>query len=198
MKALIIIDVQNDFMPGGSLAVPNGDRIIPVINALLPRFEIIVATQDWHPPQHKSFAKNHPGKEAFAKIAWHGKEQTLWPEHCVQGTSGAEFHPELITSPIAALFRKGMDAEIDSYSAFYDNHHQRSTGLAGFLREMDANDLYFCGVCADICVYYSIKDALQLGFQCTLVENATCALQDEMYQQLKRELIEQEVRFINT
>ncbi len=118
MKTLIILDVQNDFMPRGSLAVANGHLIVPVINGLLPKFDLIVATQDWHPVNHKSFASNHRGKKPYEKIMLHGKEQILWPNHCVQGTAGAELHPALATNPIEAIFRKGLNPEIDSYSGF--------------------------------------------------------------------------------
>lgn len=188
MKTLIIIDAQNDFMPGGSLEVAQGDLIIPVINKLQPQFDLIVATQDWHPAEHKSFASNQVGKKLFETIELHGIEQTLWPDHCVQGTIGAEFHPQLETRSIEAIFRKGMQPENDSYSGFYDNNRQ-STGLAGFLREKGAQELYFCGLCADICVYYTIKDALAEGFESCLIEDATRALDKENFQRIKEELL---------
>lgn len=189
MKTLIIIDVQNDFVPGGSLAVPQGAAIVPVINSILPRFDLVVATQDWHPKDHKSFASNHPGKEPFEKIELHGLEQTLWPDHCVQGSEGARFHPDLDTTRVEAVFRKGMDVEIDSYSGFYDNGHKRTTGLAGYLREKGARDLYFCGLAGDICVFYSLVDALQEGFSSHLIEDAVRALDAPGFEEKKQEMI---------
>jgi nicotinamidase/pyrazinamidase len=133
MDALIIIDVQNDFIPGGSLAVPGGEEIIKIINELQSEFSLVVATQDWHPANHKSFASNHSGKRVFEKVDLHGLEQLLWPDHCIQGSKGAEFHKELDMRKVEAIFRKGMDAEIDSYSGFFDNGYRKSTGLAGYL-----------------------------------------------------------------
>lgn len=194
MKTLIIIDVQNDFMPNGALPVPQGDRIIPYINAAMAEFDLIVATQDWHPSHHMSFASNHPGKKPFdtisLQIQGQEQEQILWPNHCMQGSSGADFHPDLNTHPIQAIFRKGMNPMIDSYSGFYDNHHQNSTGLAGYLKEKSATELYFCGLCADICVYFSIKDALAEGFTCYLLEAGTCALSAEHWQIIRQELVD--------
>lgn len=188
MKTLIILDVQNDFMPGGALAVPEGDVIVPVINQVMAHFDLIVATQDWHPQNHKSFASRHPGKKPFEKIQLHGLEQTLWPDHCVQGSEGAEFFPQLETRRIAAIFRKGMDPEIDSYSGFYENDHKKSTGLTAYLRAKGASKLYFCGLCADICVYYSIKDALQEGFVSYLIEDATHPLNEDVFKRIRVEL----------
>lgn len=169
-----------------------------MINQLLPRFELVVATQDWHPANHKSFASNHIGKEPFEKIKLRGREQTLWPNHCVQGTSGAEFHPQLETHPIEAIFRKGTAPDIDSYSGFYDNDHNKSTGLSGYLKDKGADDLYFCGLCADICVYFSIKDALAEGFQCSLIEDATAPLNHAVFEKIREELISNGVRLIRS
>jgi len=185
MRTLIIIDAQIDFMPGGALSVPYGNEIVPVINEILPKFELVVASQDWHPASHKSFASNHKGKNVFETIDLNGLDQKLWPDHCVQNTSGAELHPKLDAGVIEAIFRKGMDPEIDSYSGFYDNGHKKSTGLAGYLREKGAKDLYFCGLAADICVYYSILDALEDGFQATLIEDASRPLDVEGFEALK-------------
>ena len=176
MKTLVLIDVQNDFMPGGSLEVKNGDSIIPVINKIMPQFDLVVATQDWHPKSHKSFASNHQDKKAFDEILLNGYQQTLWPDHCVQNTQGAKFHPQLKTNSIEAIFRKGMNPEIDSYSGFYDNNHEKSTGLAGYLKEKKADTLYFCGLAADICVYYSMVDAMKENFEVHLLQDATQAL----------------------
>ncbi|MFW6257812.1 MAG: bifunctional nicotinamidase/pyrazinamidase [Prolixibacteraceae bacterium] len=190
MKALILIDIQNDFTPGGSLEVPKGDEIIPVVNNLQEKFDLVVATQDWHPQNHVSFASNHEGKEPFDKIELDDMEQILWPDHCVQNTRGAEFHPELKTAKIEAIIRKGMDPRIDSYSGFYDNGHKKSTGLTGYLKEKGADELYFAGLAADVCVYFSIKDALKEGFSATLIEDATCALDDDKFAEMKKELQE--------
>ncbi len=196
MKALIIIDVQNDFMPGGSLAVTKGDLIIPVINTLQAKFDLVIATQDWHPANHKSFAANHVNKKPFEKIILNGLEQLLWPDHCVQGTKGAEFHPELKTNLIEAIFRKGMNPEMDSYSGFYDNGHQKSTGLAGFLREKKTETLYFSGLCTDICVYFTIQDALAAGFKSVLIENASCPLDSKQVYKIKTKLLQQGVEIV--
>ena len=198
MKTLILIDVQNDFMPGGSLSVPQGNEIVPIINQLLPKFDLLVATQDWHPQEHKSFASNHEGKNVFEVIDLQGLEQKLWPDHCVQNTSGADFHPDLETGRIEAIFRKGMDPEIDSYSGFYDNGHKRCTGLAGYLREKGAKDLYFCGLAADICVYYTLVDALQEGFTANLIEDASRPLDSEGFEQLKKAIQEKGGRVITS
>ncbi|KTD27020.1 bifunctional nicotinamidase/pyrazinamidase [Legionella maceachernii] len=198
MRVLILIDLQNDFMPGGALAVPQGDLIIPVINRLQMHFDLIVATQDWHPADHKSFASQHSGRNPFDKIMLYGGEQTLWPDHCVQGTVGADFHPHLDTRPIEAIFRKGTDKENDSYSGFYDNKRKKSTGLAGFLRDKGAQNLYFCGLCADICVYYTLKDAIAEGFSSWLIEDATKPLDHAKFQEIKKELVQQGVGIIKS
>ena len=196
MKTLVIIDVQNDFMPGGSLEVPFGDMVIPLINRLQKYFDLIVATQDWHPLNHKSFASNHTNKKPFDKIVLHGIEQILWPDHCVQGTGGAEFHPDLETNKIAAIFRKGMEPEIDSYSGFFDNGHQISTGLSGYLKEKGVTELHFCGLAADICVYFTIKDSLKKGFSAVLIEDASRPLNNDAYVGIKTELTKAGVKII--
>lgn len=198
MKTLILVDVQNDFIPGGSLEVPGGDRIIGPINRIMGRFDLVVATQDWHPTDHVSFASCHPGKKPFDMVEIKGMNQTLWPDHCVQGTGGAEFHPDLGQDRIEAIIRKGMNREVDSYSAFYDNAHLRTTGLAGYLREKGAQDLYFGGLAADICVYFTVKDALEEGFSASVIEDAVCPLDAEGYAQIKKEIGERGVKFIKT
>ena len=198
MKALLIVDVQNDFMPGGSLEVPHGAMIVPLINQLQKYFDLVVATQDWHPQNHKSFASNQSNKKPFEEIDLQGMKQTLWPDHCVQGTKGAEFHPELETYKIAAIFRKGMDPEIDSYSGFYDNGHQISTGLTGYLKEKGVTEIYFCGLASDICVYYTIKDSLKEGFSATLIEDASRPLSIDAFASIKSELRKMGVRIINS
>ncbi len=163
MNALIIVDLQNDFLPGGALPVPHGDEVIPLANELQRHFNLVVATQDWHPPDHGSFAANHPGKQPGDRIILDGIEQILWPVHCVQNTHGAEFAPSFDTSRIAQVFHKGIDPRIDSYSAFFDNAHRRETGLADYLKERSINDIYLMGLALDYCVKYSALDAGQLS-----------------------------------
>ncbi|TYB74300.1 bifunctional nicotinamidase/pyrazinamidase [Bizionia myxarmorum] len=198
MKTLLIIDVQNDFMPGGSLAIPNGDKIVSVINTMQYKFDLVVASQDWHPKDHVSFASNHSGKKTFDEIEIQGKPQTLWPDHCVQGTEGAEFHSDLDTKPWEAIFRKGTDKTIDSYSAFYDNGHLKSTGLAGYLKEKGTSQLFLCGLAADICVYFSIYDAFKEGFACFYVEDASQPLDVENFKDLKQEMIKLGIQIISS
>lgn len=198
MKTLIIVDAQNDFMPGGSLPVPDGDKIVPVINRVQDKFNLVVATQDWHPQNHISFASNHPGKSIFEEIEVAGKPQTLWPDHCVQNTDGALFHADLQTERWEAIFRKGTDSKIDSYSAFYDNGHLKFTGLAGYLKEKGASQLFFCGLAADICVYYSIYDAFKEGFACFFIEDASQALDLEGFKEIKKEMIHLGIQFITS
>ena len=163
MNALIIVDLQNDFLPGGALPVPHGDDIIPLANELQRRFDLVLATQDWHPPNHRSFAANHPGKKPGDRIMLDGIEQILWPVHCVQNTHGAEFAAEFDTSRVAHVFHKGIDPMIDSYSTFFDNAHRRETGLADYLKERSIKNIYLMGLALDYCVKYSALDARQLG-----------------------------------
>ena len=198
MKTLILVDVQVDFIPGGSLEVPDGDSIIGPLNRVQDRFDLVVATQDWHPPDHVSFASNHKGKKPYDVIEVHGMAQTLWPDHCVQGSKGAGFHPDLDSNRIEAIFRKGTAREIDSYSGFYDNGHLKSTGLAGYLREKGARDLYFAGLAADICVYFTIEDALEEGFKAAVLTDGVCALDAEGYEKKRRELEEKGAAFVST
>ena len=198
MKTLLLIDVQNDFMPGGALPVPSGNEILPVINALLPKFDLVVATQDWHPTNHKSFASNHKGRKEFEAIDLNGVEQTLWPDHCIQNSSGAEFHPHLKDNPVEAIFRKGMDPEIDSYSGFFDNARKKSTGLAGYLREKGTTELFLCGLAADICVYYTLLDALEAGFSATLIEDASRPWDVEGFGLVKGKMIAKGGRIVSS
>lgn len=174
MKALILIDVQNDFCPGGALAVPTGDEIIPLINHLQQSryFNLVVATRDWHPANHLSFASQHTGHKIGDVIDLNGTPQVLWPDHCIQNTTGAEFHPQLHTSLIAYTVFKGQDRAIDSYSGFYDNDHLSSTGLGEYLKAAQVSEVFLCGLATDYCVKYSALDAQQLGFQTTLIEDA--------------------------
>ena len=166
--ALILVDLQNDFLPGGALAVKDGDQVIPVVNRLMDDFEIIVATQDWHPRDHGSFAENHPGKEVYQVIDLNGLPQVLWPVHCVQGTPGAEFAPGLEAERVTKVFRKGTDPAIDSYSGLYDNGHRKSTGLGEWLREQGVKRVTVCGLATDYCVKFTALDALAAGFDVTL------------------------------
>jgi nicotinamidase/pyrazinamidase len=167
---LLIIDVQNDFCPGGALAVTAGDAVVPVINRLAERFEHVALTQDWHPSGHSSFAATHPGSAPFESIAMAYGEQTLWPDHCVQGTAGAAFHPQLKTDRAELVIRKGFRPEIDSYSAFYENDRRTPTGLAGYLRERGMRRIFLTGLATDFCVHYSAIDARRLGFDVVLIE----------------------------
>lgn len=168
MKALILVDIQNDFLPGGALAVPGGDEIVLLANGLMEKFEIVVATQDWHPPDHGSFAANHPGKEVFESVDLDGLPQTLWPAHCVRDTPGAKFAPGLDITRITRVFQKGTRPEVDSYSGFHDNGHRHSTGLAEWLREQGVTHVTVCGLATDYCVKFTALDAVREGFQVTL------------------------------
>ena len=170
MRALILVDIQNDFLPGGSLAVPHGDEVIPVANRLAGSFDLVVATQDWHPPDHASFAANHPGRSPGEVIELDGLEQILWPVHCVQGTRGAELAPGLEMQHVGEVFRKGVDPRIDSYSGFFDNGHRRSTGLGDYLRERGVDEVHILGLATDYCVKFTALDARRLGFQTHLIE----------------------------
>lgn len=188
MQALLLIDVQNDFVPGGALAVAAGDQIIPLLNQLQPHFDLVVATQDWHPPTHQSFAANHAGRQPFEETQLHGLPQVLWPVHCVQGTPGAELHPELATNQIEAIFRKGTDPEIDSYSGLYDNGHRKATGLAAYLRGRGVTAVYVAGLAGDYCVYFTAKDALAEGFETFLIEDATRPINQQGFERAKADL----------
>ena len=175
-EALIVIDVQNDFCPGGALAVAGGDEIIPRINTLIDDFSVKVLTQDWHPADHSSFAANHPGAAPFSLIQLPYGPQVLWPVHCVQGSEGAAFHQGLRTDPADLVIRKGFRAAIDSYSAFFENDHKTPTGLDGYLKSRGVTDLTFTGLATDFCVAYSAIDAARLGFGVTVLEGACRAI----------------------
>ncbi len=172
MKALIIVDVQNDFCPGGALAVENGDRIIPVINSIAGRFDAVVQTQDWHPAGHSSFASVHPGKKPYETIEMFYGTQVLWPDHCIQGSAGADFHPRLHTTATQLIIRKGFRKAIDSYSAFYENDKKTATGLTGYLKNLGIDELYFCGLATDFCVKWSAIDGIHEGFKVSVIEDA--------------------------
>jgi len=169
---LIVVDVQNDFCPGGALAVPRGDEVVPIINRLAARFRNVVLTQDWHPPGHFSFASTHPGKQPYQTVTAPYGPQILWPDHCVQETPGAEFHPALHVPRAALVLRKGMDPTIDSYSTFYENDRTTPTGLVGYLRERGFSRVFLAGLAFDFCVRYSAEDAKREGFTVFVVEDA--------------------------
>ncbi len=171
MKALVLVDIQNDFMPGGALPVPGGDAVVPIANRMAARAPLVVATQDWHPPDHGSFASNHPGRKPYDVTELNGLEQILWPDHCVQDTRGAAFVKGLETSAIERVFRKGTDPRIDSYSGFFDNGHRKATGLGDFLRDRGIDEVYVAGVATDYCVKFTALDARELGLRTVLVED---------------------------
>lgn len=173
MKALIIVDMQNDFLPGGALEVQDGDVIIPLINSLQKKFDLVVATQDWHPADHKSFASSHPGKKVFDEIILEGVPQILWPDHCVQETFGSAFTSHLDTKKIEAIFHKGMEKEIDSYSGFFDNGKRKATGMGDYLKDRRITKIYVTGLAGDYCVYFTALDSLELGFESTIIADAT-------------------------
>jgi nicotinamidase/pyrazinamidase len=176
MNALILVDIQNDFLPGGALGVPHGDEVIPVANRVAPKFALVVATQDWHPADHGSFAANHPGKEPGDVIDLNGIEQILWPVHCVQDTPGAAFAGALDTSRFARVFHKGTDPAIDSYSTFFDNARRKATGLGDYLKEQGVRDVYILGLATDYCVKFSALDAIELGFNTHVIEDGCRAV----------------------
>lgn len=173
---LLVIDVQNDFCPGGALAVEDGDSVVPVINELIGRFKHVVLTQDWHPSDHSSFASNHEGQSPFGTIEMPYGQQTLWPDHCIQGSTGAEFHRDLITDPSSLIIRKGMNPAIDSYSAFFENDQTTSTGLAGYLKDKNIKRVVCTGLAYDFCVYFSAQDAVNQQFETVVVTDACRAI----------------------
>jgi nicotinamidase/pyrazinamidase len=175
-EALIIIDVQNDFCPGGALAVPGGDEIIPGINALAEEFSAVILTQDWHPADHRSFASQHADHAPFETVEMPYGPQVLWPDHCVQGSEGAAFHPGLNTDRADLIIRKGFRREVDSYSAFFENDHQTPTGLEGYLKTRGTDTLVLVGLATDFCVNYSAVDAARLGFAVTVREDLCRAI----------------------
>jgi len=176
MKALLLVDMQNDFMPGGALPVADGDDMVPVADALMKRFEIVVATRDWHPAGHVSFASAHAGKKVGDTIDMDGVEQILWPDHCVQRSDGAMLHPGLDRSGITMTVDKGTDPLVDSYSGFFDNKRLQDTGLAAYLRKCDVDELFVCGLATDYCVMATVLDALDLDFSVTVIEDGCRAV----------------------
>ena len=175
-RVLIVVDVQNDFCPGGALQIKDGDSIIPLINRIMERFDLVVATQDWHPQDQVSFASNNFGKNIYDQIDISGIAQTLWPDHCIQGTKGAEFHDDLDLSKFSLILRKGMNPLVDSYSAFIENDRNTETGLAGYLKALKVREIFICGLATDYCVYYSAMDSLRYRFRCNVIIDATRGL----------------------
>jgi nicotinamidase/pyrazinamidase len=173
MRALIIVDIQNDFLPGGALAVTDGDKIIPVVNRLQENFDLVVLTQDFHPADHGSFASQHPGNSVYEVIDLNGLPQVLWPDHCVQDTPGTAFSMQLSLSLVDRIFVKGTDPSVDSYSGFFDNGRRKATGLGDYLLQQGATEVYVCGLATDFCVKYTALDALSLGFTTYLIEDAS-------------------------
>ena len=188
MNALILVDIQNDFLPGGALSVPRGDEVIPVANRIQSKFDLVVATQDWHPPDHGSFASNYSGKKVFDRVELGGLEQILWPDHCVQGTRGAAFADSLDMNRVEAIFRKGMDPAIDSYSGFYDNGHRKATGLGDYLKGRGVKRVSLAGLAGDFCVKFSILDTLDLGFEAALILDGVRPIDENDFRKIVEDL----------
>lgn len=197
MRALLVVDLQVDFLPNGALAVQDGDVIIPSINAIQDQFDLVVATQDWHPFDHQSFASQHENQQVYDMIELEGIPQVLWPDHCVQGTAGATFSEAWDSKPVAAVFRKGMNKQVDSYSGFYDNNTLNSTGLLGFLQDKKVTEVYVCGLAAEYCVFYTAMDARNAGFQTYFLAFATKPISEEGLAQAKVKLNENGIVIIN-
>ncbi len=202
--ALLIVDMQPDFMPGGALPITGGDQILPLIRVLMESelFGVQVATQDWHPPHHTSFAAAHPGHEPFDAIMLHGHAQTLWPDHCVQGTTGASLHPSLPWNTVSAIIRKGMDPQCDSYSGFRNNWNaageRPETGLAGYLRSLSITQVFLCGLARDICVKWTAEDSTREGFETFYLWDATRPVNPDSDEVVRKELSAAGVRLITT
>ena len=191
-SALVLVDLQNDFMPGGALAVAHGDEVIPAANAMMEKFRLTLATKDWHPPGHCSFASSHQGTKPFDRMIWNGLDQTLWPDHCVQNTPGSAFHKGLNTSKIAEEFHKGSDINIESYCAFYDLGNSRSTGLCEYLREHRIQNVYIGGLATDYCVLYTALASCELNFHTFIIRelcrpiNIVPADEENAYEKMKQ------------
>jgi nicotinamidase/pyrazinamidase len=175
-KALVVIDLQNDFCPGGALPVADGNKIIPVINSVMEKFDVVIGTQDWHPQNQISFASNHKGKSPNDQIDLNGLTQILWPDHCVQGTPGAEFNKALNTNKFNIILRKGINPEIDSYSAFKENDRRTETGLHAYIKALNISEVHFCGLATDYCVYYSAMDSVKYGFNTYVIVDASAGI----------------------
>lgn len=196
--ALLVVDIQNGFIEESELPVPGAREVIPVINRLMPRFPIVVASQDWHPPRHGSFHTRHPGASPYDMGTLGGQEQVLWPVHCVQGTRGAEFAPGIRTEYFQAVIRKGMDPEVDSYSVFYDNHHLNPSGLKGYLEERGAGRIFLAGLALDFCVRYSARDALEFTSEIFVIEDACRGVSPESVAETKSEFAEKGIRLVRS
>jgi nicotinamidase/pyrazinamidase len=199
-NALILVDIQNDFCPGGSLAVPEGDKIVPIANALQPHFHLVIATQDWHPRDHMSFAANHQGQKPGDVVSLNGIPQVLWPVHCVQNSRGAAFHPDLDLTHVNKIIYKGMDRTVDSYSAFFDNQQLRATALADYLLEHGVSDIYIMGLATDYCVKYSCLDAAALSLKTHVIADACrgIELQSGDIDRALKEMREMGVEIVNS
>jgi len=195
MHALIIVDLQYDFLSNGPLEVPLGDEIIPEINRLQPEFDLVLATQDWHPAGHKSFASVHGGFQPFDVIDLEGLEQVLWPDHCIQGTSGAALTDQLDMRRIEAIFRKGTDVAIDSYSGFFDNGKRKNTGLVGYLRDRSVTAVSVCGLAADYCVHFTAMDALEQGFDTYVIESVVRPIDVSAYEEKRSAFLQRGGKF---
>lgn len=200
MKAIIVVDIQNDFLPGGALAVQEGDQIIPIVNKLMKKFDLVVATQDWHPQEHGSFASNHKHMNPGDHIMLYGLDQILWPDHCVQQSSGADFSNDLDVSTINNIFRKGTDILIDSYSGFFDNGKKKETGLDNYLKSKGVEMVFVVGLATDYCVKYTAIDAAELGYRTFVIPDATKAvnLQDGDFEKAIEEMKSKGVGVINS
>ncbi|MFO8064764.1 MAG: bifunctional nicotinamidase/pyrazinamidase [Spirochaetota bacterium] len=198
--ALLVIDVQNDFCPGGNLGVDEGDKIIPTVNAVSRRFPLVVATKDWHPHGHVSFASTHPGREVQDTVRIGDIDQILWPDHCVQGTSGAEFHPDLDVRPINLVLHKGTKQNLDSYSAFFENDAHTETGLRSLLEGLGFDRVVVCGLAADVCVYFTAVDARRIGFETAVLWDATKGVDIPAgsVDEARRDMENHQVRFIDS
>ncbi len=197
-SALLVVDIQNGFVEESELPVPDGRRVVPIINELMPLFEVVVATQDWHPPRHGSFYTQHEGAEPYQMGELGGKPQIMWPVHCVGGTRGAEFIPEIKKEYFQAIIRKGLDPEIDSYSTFYDNFHRNPSGLQGYLEERGVERIFIAGLAFDFCVRYSALDALEFTSEVYVIEDATRGVDEDSIAETKKEFKEKGIRLIRS
>ena len=198
-NCLIVIDVQNDFCPGGALEVNEGDKIIDKINILQEKFSLIIYTQDWHPINHKSFASNHKNKKPFSTIMMNYGKQVLWPNHCVKNSKGSNFHSKLKVDSGNLIIRKGSNAEIDSYSVFFENDRITSTGLIGYLKELNVTKVYMCGLAFDYCVYYSALDAKNLGLEVFIIEDACKGINlNDSYLNAYNDMLDKKINIINS
>ena len=197
--ALVLIDIQNDFCPGGALAVDQGDEIVEISNKIQEQFKIKIITQDWHPKTHKSFASNHEGKEPLSTVEMFYGQQVLWPNHCIQGTEGSKFHSKLITDSADLIIRKGFRPEIDSYSAFFENDQKTPTGLDGYLKSRGVNKIYLCGLALDFCVYFSAIDGAELGYNVNVIQDACRAIDlDGSLEKSLNDMKSKGVKFLST